>query len=210
MFQKEVVKILSILIIPVFVCCASTKEVDEYADWKKRNNQHLSEIAALTATFEQRNITKDNAVKGDMFRLRSFRLDSTTALSFPANDYIYCTVLEDNPDKDSGGSPLYTDSVWIHYRGRLIPTEQHPNGFIFDQSFKTETLEEDINEPGAFVNSGLVVGMITALQEMHVGDYWRIYIPYNLGYDNVEKSNIPIYSNLVFDVKLVHFSYRIE
>lgn len=210
MFLKAAVKIISILILPVLVCCASTKEEDEYADWKNRNNSHLSAVAAMTAEFEKRNVTKENAVKGEMFRIRSFRLDTASTLSFPASSYVYCTVLEDNPNKHVGTTPLYTDSVWIHYRGRLIPTAEHPNGFIFDQSFKTDSLEEKFNEPGAFPNSGLVVGMITALQEMHVGDYWRIYIPYKLGYDNIERTNIPLYSNLVFDVKLARFSHRIN
>ena len=40
---------------------------------------------------------------------------------------------------------------------------------------------------------------------MHRGDYWRIYIPYQLGYGGTARSSIPAYSTLVFDLRLEDF-----
>ena len=42
-----------------------------------------------------------------------------------------------------------------------------------------------------------------ALQKMHVGDKWIIYIPYTMGYGNKSVDSIPAYSTLVFEVELL-------
>lgn len=186
--------------------CASSSEEDEYANWRSRNDKALLEIAAVTADFESQGVTKENATSGQTFRIVSARLDSTK--TFSAENYVYCTVLKENPAKGQGGTPLYTDSVWIHYRGHLIPSASYSEGFIFDQSYLTDSLDLSINSPTAFVVSKLVVGMTTVLQEMHPGDYWRVFIPYKLGYDKNTSNNIPKYSDLIFDVMLDRYSYR--
>ena len=41
---------------------------------------------------------------------------------------------------------------------------------------------------------------------MHRGDYWRIYVPSDLGYGSSATSSIPAYSVLIFDLTLVDFS----
>ncbi|MCQ2058425.1 MAG: FKBP-type peptidyl-prolyl cis-trans isomerase [Bacteroidaceae bacterium] len=186
--------------------CAASSQEDEFANWRSRNDNALKEIAAVTAGFEAQGVTKENAAPGQTFRIVSARLDSTK--TFPADNYVYCTILKENPAKGQGGTPLYTDSVWIHYRGQLIPSASYSRGFIFDQSYITDTLDLSINSPSAFVVSKLVVGMTTVLQEMHPGDYWRVFIPYKLGYDKNTSNNIPKYSNLIFDVMLDRYSYR--
>ena len=57
--------------------------------------------------------------------------------------------------------------------------------------------------PSTFSLGGVVDGWTTALQQMHVGDVWRLYIPQSLGYgSSTSNSNIPAYSTLVFDVYL--------
>ena len=51
------------------------------------------------------------------------------------------------------------------------------------------------------------MGFTTALQQMHVGDYWRIYIPSDMGYGaSGSGTTIPGYSVLVFDLVLVDYS----
>jgi FKBP-type peptidyl-prolyl cis-trans isomerase FklB len=49
-----------------------------------------------------------------------------------------------------------------------------------------------------------VPGFTTALMNMHIGDRWRVYIPYQLGYGSLAKPTCS-YSNLIFDVALVDF-----
>ena len=42
---------------------------------------------------------------------------------------------------------------------------------------------------------------------MHIGDRWKVYIPYQLAYGKTNNGTIPAYSTLVFDVTLVSY-YR--
>ena len=49
-------------------------------------------------------------------------------------------------------------------------------------------------------------GFVTALLHMHSGDRWRVYIPYQLGYNTTEKTGIPAYSTLIFDLALIDFT----
>jgi FKBP-type peptidyl-prolyl cis-trans isomerase FklB len=54
----------------------------------------------------------------------------------------------------------------------------------------------------------VVDGFSTALQNMHRGDYWRVIVPYQLGYNKESKTGIPAYSTLVFDIWLVDFWHK--
>ena len=83
-------------------------------------------------------------------------------------------------------------------------TAVHPDGLVFDQTYKTRELDPATNVPTSLTVGNTVVGYATALQEMVVGDIWRIYIPYDLGYGSVKKSGsaIPVYSTLIFDVNV--------
>ena len=57
--------------------------------------------------------------------------------------------------------------------------------------------------PDALRLSDVIEGWQVALQKMHVGDKWIIYIPYTMGYGNKSVDSIPAYSTLVFEVKLL-------
>ncbi|MDP4277664.1 MAG: FKBP-type peptidyl-prolyl cis-trans isomerase [Bacteroidota bacterium] len=45
-------------------------------------------------------------------------------------------------------------------------------------------------------------GFDIALQYMHVGDYWKLYIPYNLAYGTSGTTSVPAYSMLVYYIYL--------
>ena len=47
--------------------------------------------------------------------------------------------------------------------------------------------------------------MTTALMNMHPGDRWRVYLPYQQGYGTTSQTTIPAYSNLIFDIALQSF-----
>jgi FKBP-type peptidyl-prolyl cis-trans isomerase FklB len=51
----------------------------------------------------------------------------------------------------------------------------------------------------------VVSGFTTALLNMHPGDYWRVTIPYQLGYGATASGSVPAYSTLIFEIKLVEF-----
>ena len=55
----------------------------------------------------------------------------------------------------------------------------------------------------AFRLSDLIEGWIVAMQAMHVGDRWEIYVPAELGYGKYSQPGIPGGSTLVFDIELL-------
>lgn len=87
-------------------------------------------------------------------------------------------------------SPDAGSVVVVHYKGSLI------NGEIFDNTFGRES-------PDAFRVREVVEGWQIALQHMHTGDRWIVYIPYNLGYGCRAVDGIPGFSTLIFEIELV-------
>ncbi|MBS9428147.1 peptidylprolyl isomerase [Photorhabdus akhurstii] len=90
-----------------------------------------------------------------------------------------------------GAIPARTDSVRVHYTGRLI------DGAVFDSSVQR-------GEPAEFPVNGVIAGWIEALTLMPVGSKWELYIPYNLAYgERGAGASIPPYSTLIFEVELL-------
>ena len=80
--------------------------------------------------------------------------------------------------------------VSVYYKGMLI------DGKVFDDNTGQ-------GYPDAFRLADLITGWQIALTQMHVGDHWMVYIPYEVGYGTRDNGPIPAYSTLVFEVKLV-------
>ena len=91
----------------------------------------------------------------------------------------------------SGASPKASDTVSVHYRGRLI------DGTEFDSSYKR-------NEPTSFPVGGVIPGWTEALQLMKQGAKWELYVPAKLAYgDRGAGGLIPPGATLVFEVELL-------
>ncbi len=191
---------LLFLVTASFIGCAETLENDEYSNWKQKNIEYIDSVAAATLYFINSGVTADTALKDDMFRILSFKLEDS--LEWSTSDYVYCKVIEKGVGTES---PNFSDSVKINFRVRLIPTESYPQGLVVDQSYKTSYLDPTINVPRSYAMPKLIDGMISAIQYMTKGDIWRLYIPYRLGYGSEAKTNIPAYSTLIFDVNLIGF-----
>lgn len=89
---------------------------------------------------------------------------------------------------DGGPKPTATSDVEVRYRGELI------DGKVFDESKTPITLNL----------SSVIKGWTEGLQLMSVGDKYRFYIPYDLGYGEQGAGNdIKPYATLVFEVELV-------
>ena len=86
--------------------------------------------------------------------------------------------------------PNVRSIVTVHYKGSLI------DGREFDNSYERTC-------PDALRLSDVIEGWQGALQKMHVGDKWIIYIPYAMGYGIKSFDSIPAYSTLVFEVELL-------
>ena len=100
---------------------------------------------------------------------------------------IYYKILEIGEGKVS---PTVRSIVSVHYRGTLI------DGKEFDNSYKR-------NCPEAFRLCDVIDGWQIALQQMHAGDKWIIYIPSEMGYGSKASGSIPGFSTLIFEVELL-------
>lgn len=100
---------------------------------------------------------------------------------------IYYKVLETGTGTVS---PNERSIVTVHYKGSLL------DGLVFDNSYERSC-------PEAFRLCDVIDGWQLALQQMHEGDKWVIYIPYTMGYGTRASGPIPAFSTLVFEVELL-------
>ena len=167
----------------LFSCNEDNTEEDEYANWEQRNN----EMTDIWATM---------AVNGELQKIKSYAKDPS--VSGKSSDYIYVEILEQGNGTES---PLFTDSVRLAYRGRQIPTKSYPEGYVFDQSYQGD-FSWRTSGMTDFACNGVIEGFSTALMNMHIGDHWRVHIPYQLGYGTSTTSTMRGYSDLTFDIAL--------
>jgi len=165
-------------------CGEDSEEEGEFDNWQQKNEKALEQWAA------------NNSYRKILIYSKNANASST----LKSSDYIYVEVLE------SGSGtvcPYFTDTIRVAYRGYYIPTKSYEDGLVFDQSYLGEF---DWRTAGVIksVASGFVDGFSTAVMNMHVGDRWRVRIPYQLGYGSSTSStnSIPAYTNLVFDIAL--------
>jgi len=203
--MKRLSVILSVLLSVVligFSSCKETKEFDDHANWKQRNSDYIENLNLELMASSGAVTDPKEAKPGQLFKLLSYTLDPDK--SFGNGSYVYCRVIEQGTGTEN---PNYTDSVRFNYRARLIPTDYYPDGQVVDQSFKTSYLDPSVNIPTSFAVSGLIEGVITALMHMRCGDYWKIYIPYELGYGTSVHGTIPGYSTLIYEINLTEIAH---
>ena len=94
-------------------------------------------------------------------------------------------------ESGNGTQPTANDRVEVHYTGKLI------DGTVFDSS-----VERGV--PATFGVTQVIPGWVEALQLMHEGDQWRLYIPSDLAYGpNGAGGLIGPDTTLIFDVQLL-------
>ncbi len=90
-----------------------------------------------------------------------------------------------------GEQPTPSDTVTTHYSGTLI------DGREFDSSIAR-------GKPASFPVKGVIKGWTEALQLMHVGDKWQLFIPSELAYGATKRSElIEANSTLIFELELL-------
>lgn len=95
-----------------------------------------------------------------------------------------------------GKQPKAADSVTTHYKGTLI------DGREFDSSYQRD-------KPATFPVKGVIKGWTEALQLMHVGDKWQLFIPSELAYGASKRSElIEANSTLIFEIELLDVKDR--
>lgn len=100
---------------------------------------------------------------------------------------IYYKVLKEG--NLSSEQPNIRSIITAHYTGKTI------NGKKFDSSRG--------RAPLACRLCDLINGWIIALQQMHIGDKWELYIPAEMGYGRFSQPGIPGGSTLIFEIELL-------
>jgi len=95
-----------------------------------------------------------------------------------------------------GEKPVATDTVLVHYEGRLM------DGTVFDSSYQR-------GQPAAFPLQGLIPGWTEGIQLMPKGSKFRFVVPPQLAYgENGAGGVIPPNATLEFDVELLEIAPR--
>lgn len=128
--------------------------------------------------------------------------------------------------KGTGTKPiLFTSTVSLYARGRFVadyPDNKYiRRGAVFQSWLEADgvpftTLVSNVGEiPKDYRAHTLTRGVRVALQYMHEGDRWEVWVPYTLGLGEDEGSvfrsvmpsatatRIPAYSTLVFEIEVV-------
>ena len=181
--------LLTVILFPlmgiVSSCSEETETEGEFDNWQEKNEAVITQWAANSSYKKFVTYSKD-----------------ITASGLSDNDYIYVEVLESGSGTDC---PLYTDTVRVAYRGHYIPTVSYPEGLVFDQTYLNDFDWATAGVVSSLTAGGYVDGFSTALMNMHVGDRWRVHIPYSLGYGTSGTTSISGYTNLVFEMALYDF-----
>ena len=126
-----------------------------------------------------------NLKSGEAFLAENAKKDGVTVT---ASGLQYRVIIE-----GAGDAPKATDTVKVHYEGRLI------SGDIFDSSIAR-------GEPVSFPLNGVIPGWSEGVQLMKVGSKFEFTIPSALAYGPSGTGPIPPNSVLVFDVELLEIN----
>ena len=174
-------------------CSESDNTVEEFPDWKNTNVNYWDKLYAET----QAKVTARDA---SWKTFKSYSIEDS--LQSPNTDYIIVNVL--TAGKGSG-CPIYSDSVRVRYTGQLLPSTSYPQGYVFDTTNKNGATDATAGVADMKM-SDLTAGFATALQRMHIGDKWDVYIPWTLAYGESGSSSIPGYSVLKFKIQLLAYA----
>ena len=101
-------------------------------------------------------------------------------------------LLPEGRKNQDSAMPTVRSIITAHYTGRTIDGKQ------FDSSRG--------GVPLACRLCDLIEGWIIAIQQMHIGDKWELYIPAEMGYGKFSQPGIPGGSTLIFEIELLGIS----
>ena len=191
----------------VFAACTEENDNEsnnEYANWKARNAAWFAEkmnTARQAVADAKAEFGDDWQAHSEWLILKNYTLAPDAA--GVTSDSVPVQILQRG---GGSGCPLYTDTASVCYLGRLMPTEFHPQGypFSFTGTFPSDeqVFGETTRAPVKSVVGGNVMGFTTALQHMHIGDRWRVYIHPDMAYGGNATTVIPACSILEFTIEL--------
>ena len=98
-------------------------------------------------------------------------------------------LLPEGRQSQDCAKPTVRSIITAHYTGRTIDGKQ------FDSSRG--------GVPLACRLCDLIEGWIIAMQQMHIGDKWELYIPAEMGYGKFSQPGIPGGSTQIFEIELL-------
>ncbi len=151
-------------------------------------NQAVQAAQARIEAEQERQIAAmadENLKSGEAYLVDNAKKDGVTVTA----SGLQYRVLE----AGQGDSPKATDTVRVHYEGRLI------SGEVFDSSYAR-------GEPVSFPLNGVIPGWSEGVQLMSPGAKFEFTIPSALAYGSSGTGPIPPNSVLVFDVELLEIN----
>lgn len=190
------------------LCLASCKEeddtIEEFPNWVAANDAYFSQLVADT---------RAKIAAGDTsWELFLGHNIPTTGHSNQYYDYIVVQKLASVGGSGSAlVTPILTDTVQVHCKGNLKPSASKYKdvGMQFYTTYNGVYME-GVSTPAQFAVSQLVPGFSTAVMHMQYnketkeGDYWRVYIPYQLAYGTTTSGSIPGGSTLIYEIRLAN------
>lgn len=197
---------LMMAVITLSSCSEDDATTDEYANWQERNDKAFADTLEYAKAQIATGSSEWKVIPNYSLANQTPTNGSQVVLKYKNTDYIVVHVL----NKGNGiGSPLYTDSIQVSYRGRLIPTDSYATGYVFDQSFTgtydTTTalpIKAKTDKASSQSSGGWIDGFTTALMAMQPGDHWQVFMPADLAYGSSGNGSVPAYSMLRFEMVL--------
>ena len=175
---------------PAFVL-EGLKDSKDPNSWKLDRpeiNKAVQDAQARVRTEQQKQVeamAEANLKSGEAFLADNAKKDGVTVTASGLQYKI--------SEEGSGNSPKATDTVKVHYEGRLI------SGEVFDSSIAR-------GEPVSFPLNGVIPGWSEGVQLMKVGSKFEFTIPSDLAYGPSGTGPIPPNSVLVFNVELLEIN----
>lgn len=199
--------IYSVFLLTMLLCIASCDKDDDdtvqITSWGLKNVAYMDSLA----------MAYNNQQAGSVEVAEDDSLYKVIPQYYPQYTMYYKKLGVKDGFVGEGERPKFTDNVTVYYKGYLI------DGTLFDSNFTGDVPDYELDIPSDFLvsgleasSSGIIYGWTEILQLMRPavndtdrkGDYWRVYIPYEMGYGaDGSGTTIPGYSTLIFDVNLV-------
>lgn len=112
-------------------CSESDDTISEFDNWKQKNDTYWASLYTQT---KQRIASGDTSWK----ILPKWSLSNQSPMNAGTvitNDSTDCIIVHVEKEGDGARTPNYTDTVQVHYLGRLIPSPTYTSGYIFDASY---------------------------------------------------------------------------
>lgn len=179
--SKKIYLFSLVLLALAFTACSETEETGKFDNWKTRNEAFIDSLQTVYDTAPDHGGLK---------------------YIVPKNNDKVKIFYKKKIEKETGESPLYTETVTVYYRGSYII------GDVFDQNFSGVDPDVNFDRPSTFLVQGFyttspaVSAWADILQNMKVGERWMTYIPWQVAYGSSGNDPIPGYSTLLFDIQL--------